>query len=317
MHLQLFLNELSVPNEQLAHAVSISYLKQLVATVRRAQTIDAALVLNSDIPLGNFPLGKEVTIASIRNNSECVEESTYLKTIKNRAPFALTASEFEDKDPDSCEYRIHHNSPIHAHKIALGLGFAHLFSGLSLSLPSHNFWKQRSIELHLTKLCDFRGFINEQVIALNADSPTAISHHENALQELLTPQIATGAELWERRSELFPNLVFIPRTQAQLENILAGDPMLKQAWIKLSGIDRAIGVWKVTKGPHPMFPFNVRPESRSRRALAKFKDADGLTRTFSEHCDLAPTEGRIHFIIETEPRTHALIGHIGRKLGIG
>ncbi len=93
--------------------------------------------------------------------------------------------------------------------------------------------------------------------------------------------------------------------------------MLEQAWIKLSGIDKAIASWKIAGGPHPMFPFNVRTESKSRRKLAEFKDAEGYKRIFSEHCDLAPTEGRIHFIVEPKPQPYALIGHIGRKLGIG
>jgi hypothetical protein len=134
---------------------------------------------------------------------------------------------------------------------------------------------------------------------------------------LLAPTIAHGAELWNRRAELLPNLVFIPRTRAQLEDIRPGDPMLNQAWIKLSGIDKAIEAWKVTNGRYPMFPFNVRPESRTRRALAEFRDCEGNICIFSDHCDLAPTEGRIHFMVRTDPRRHALIGHIGRKLGIG
>ena len=139
----------------------------------------------------------------------------------------------------------------------------------------------------------------------------------NEVRALLIPEFASGTELWQRRAELLPNLIFIPRTQRQLEAILPGDPMLEQAWIKLSGIDKSIAAWKIACGPHPMFPFNVRPESRSRRHLAEFKDAEGYKRIFSEHCDLAPTEGRIHFIVGTGPERHALIGHVGRKLGIG
>lgn len=316
MPLQLFLNELSVPDEGCARAVSVNRLQQLVATVRRARDIDATLILNSEVPLGDLPLAQGATIASIRNDGDCVEESLYLKTVGNRAPLALAAAE-ADPDPDLREYRLLAAASVRPSALASGLGFAHLFDGLGLSLASHDFWLAHSIDLDLTALDAAGDVVVERVAARNADGPEAVAYHEDALRASLTPTIVDGQELWERRGELFPNLAFIPRTRQQIEGILAGDPLLEQVWIKLSGIDRAIEAWKVSKGPYPMFPFNVRPESKSRSALVEFKDAEGFKRIFSDHCDLAPTECRIHFIVEVEPRPFALIGHVGRKLGIG
>ena len=319
MPLQLFINELSAPNERLARAVATAHLQRLVSTVREAHRIDPALVLNSDVPLVNFPLGAGATIASIRNGGECVEESLYLKTVNNRAPWTLVATEVagDRVDPDLHEYRIRACAPLRPGEIAIALGFANLFDGLSVSLATHDFWLERSIGLDLLTIDAAGEVVIRQVAARNADSPAAIEHHTAELRALLKPTIANGAELWERRAELLPNLVFIPRTKSQLQGILSGDPMLEQAWIKLSGIDQAIEAWKVTESSYPMFPFNVRPESTSRRGLAEFEDDKGKKRIFSDHCDLAPTEARIHFIVEPMPQRHALIGHIGRKLGIG
>ena len=131
------------------------------------------------------------------------------------------------------------------------------------------------------------------------------------------PSFRSGADLWEHRATLLPNLVFIPRTRDQLEAILEGDPVLESVWTKLIGIDRAIEAWRRTNSAHPVFPFNVRPESRRRMGLVSFNDANGVSRSFSDHTDFAPGEGRLHFIVEAEPVRHALVGHIGRKLGIG
>jgi hypothetical protein len=317
MPLQLFLNELSVSNEQAARSVSVARLKQFVATVRQARGIDAGLILNSDVPLNVLSLAEGTIIASIRNEGECVEESLYLKAINNRAPLKLAAADNPEMNLDLSDYRMCAAAPVRAGQVALGLGFAHLLDGLSLSLASHDYWFERSIELDLTTLDAAGEILTASVTARNADSPAAILHHADALKALLAPAIVRGRELWERRAEILPNLVFIPRTQAQLEGILSGDPMLVHTWTKLRGIDKAIEVWKISERRYPMFPFNVRPESRSRRALAEFRDAEGKLHIFSDHCDLAPTEGRIHFIVEANPNPHALIGHVGRKLGIG
>lgn len=317
MSLQLFLNELSAPGERLARATSVNYLQRLVATVREAHAIDPALILNSDLPLVNFPLGEGATIASIRNDGECVEESRYLKAVNNRAPLTLAAVESVVDDPDLREYRLGLHAPLRPGEVASGFGFAHLFDGLGLSLASHDFWVAHSIELDLSTLNADGDVVTSQVAARNADSPAAIAYHADALRASLVPTINSGAELWELREDLLPNLLFIPRTRAQIESILPGSPVLNQAWIKLRGINQAIEAWKITGGPYPMFPFNVRPESRTRRALAEFEDGEGNRRIFSDHCDLAPTESRIHFIVDTVPQRCALIGHIGRKLGIG
>ncbi len=120
MPLQLFLNELSVSSVQLARAISIGHLKQLVATVREARGIDPGLVLNSDIPLADFPISGDTTIAVIRNDGECVEESLFLKTLNNRAPLKLVARQEMDGEPDLCEYRLRPAAPVRAGEIALG-----------------------------------------------------------------------------------------------------------------------------------------------------------------------------------------------------
>jgi len=317
MPLQLFLNDLSTPGGIVARAQSIGYLKGLIATVRAAGTIDSRLILNCEQPLNNLELGSGLTIASIRNDGECVEERQYLKTLNNRAPLGRILAEVNGPDPQGFEYKLPANAAVAGGANASALGLAHLLKGLGISIPSAPMWKLRDVELELHEL-DEDGELNQQsVFARNASEAADINAHENSLRNDLRPPFRNGRELWAARDALFPNLVFIPRTKAQIEDILAGDPLLEQVWIKLSGIDQAIAVWRDTNAAHPMFPFNVRPESRSRMGYVQFKDIEGVDRTFSDHTDLAPIEGRVHFIVTPEPHRHALIGHVGRKLGIG
>lgn len=317
MPLQLFLNELSIPREKLARPVEVKLLKQLVSTVRAARRIDGALFLNSEVPLANFPLGQGTTIASVRNDGECVEESLYLKAINNRAPLKLIVNDANWVDPDVCEYKLCPSAAVGSGEVALGLGFAHLFNGLGVSLQSHDFWNARVVDLSLTKMDNDGTLISQEIEVRNANSEAAINHHSESLRETLITIVHDGKDLWQRRSELLPNLIFAPRTQAQLESLMHGEPVFEQVWIKLSGMDRAIEAWKISDGPHPMFPFKVNPESRNRQKLTEFRDANGVKRIFSDHCFFTPIEGRIHFIVETMPNRHAIIGHIGQKLGIG
>ena len=215
------------------------------------------------------------------------------------------------------EYKLPAAAPICASLVAPALGLAHMLDGLGLSFPSHDFWRTQEIGLDLFEMDDKGVVTSRAVAARNACAVGDVDAHEATLREILRPRFRNGCELWAHRAELFPNLVFIPRTRTQIECILAGDPLLDQAWTKLSGIDKAIAAWGTTRSAYPLFPFNVRPESKSRMGLVEFNDANGILRIFSDHADLAPIEGRIHFIVELEPRRRALIGHVGRKLGIG
>ncbi len=317
MSLQLFLNGLSTPSGTVHRERAIGYLLGLVQTARAAKAIDDQVILNCDEPLNGFSLGGDFTVAALRNTGEFAEESQYLKALNNRAPFAVAIDAAHGVDPHAFDYRISAGAPTRGSEPAVALGLAHRLRGLGLSLPSHDLWQSRMIALELVELSD-AGDIREQVVkARNAASATDVTFHEDSLRADLRPPVESGADIWKHRAELFPSLDFLPRTRQQIEGILPGDPMLEQLWIKLSGINKAVADWAANLVGHPIFPFNVRPESTSRRGYVKFKDADNVERTFSDHCDLAPTEGRIHFLLMTEPNKHALVGHVGRKLGIG
>ncbi|QOV93437.1 hypothetical protein [Novosphingobium sp. ES2-1] len=317
MPLQLFLNGLSTPSGAVHREQAIRYLLLLVQTARAAKAIDDQVILNCDEPLNGLSLGGGFTVAALRNAGEFVEESQYLKALNNRAPFAVAIDAAPGVEPHAFDYRMSATAPILASEPAVALGLAHRLKGLGLSLPSHDLWKSRMIPLELAELSDAGDITEEVVEARNAASADDVEFHEDSLRADLRPPVASGADIWQHRAELFPSLDFIPRTRQQIEGILPGDPMLEQLWIKLSGINKAVADWAANLVGHPIFPFNVRPESTSRKGYAKFRDADNVERTFSDHCDLAPTEGRIHFLLMTEPKKHALVGHVGRKLGIG
>lgn len=319
MTLQLFLNDLSTADAPCHLEVAVSHLKQFVATLRATAAVSAQFVLNGDRPLSEMSFGPDWPLAALRNAAGCVDENIYLKTIQDRFPLSQTIADLRGPPAEEFEheYRLCNDAPLKAGSPASSLGLAHQFDGLALSLPSHPFWQSLEIELDRLSLQFDGELVSEKVRARNACSHGCVVHHQGALKLALRPRARHGAELWAQRERLVPNLRFIPRTRQQIESLQHGDPVFDAVLNRLADLDRSIDQWRRQDLAHPVYPFNVRPESRRRLSLTAFNDADGVTRTFSDHADFAPGEGRIHFLLQAQPVRHALIGHVGRKLGIG
>ena len=194
MPLQLFLNNLSAPTGVVDRARRISFLKDLVATVRKAASIDSRLVLNFEMPLNDLTIGDDVTIATLRNDGSCVEESQYLKTLAARAPFSHATAEAETTGVGLFEYRVPASAPTSANLVASALGLAHMLDGLGISFPSHDFWSKQNIELDRFEVDDAGVFTNRVIFARNACSIVDVSAHENALQKTLRPLFRNGRD---------------------------------------------------------------------------------------------------------------------------
>ena len=317
MRLHLFLNELSIPQEKVSKYRAVQLLKNLVSTIRTARQIDPRLVLNSQTPIHDLPLGRGISVAMIRNDGECIEESQFLKALEDRSPLRKIFEEIRGQDPLEFEYKLPDTAAIHGGEEAEALGLAHLLEGMGISILSHPFWDMTSILLERYSIDEDDNLQMEVVATKNACTVAHVEEYGREFGERLRPEFRDGTELWRDRAELLPNLKFIPRTQAQIECILSGDPRLGAIWRKLFAMDRAVSLWRKLGSPYPQFPFGVRPESTRRRNLVVFRDENGLEHTFSDHADFTPGEGRIHFIVMAEPQRHAVVGHVGRKLGIG
>lgn len=283
--------------------------------VREAHHLDDVILLNSAVPVAQLQFGEQWPLSILRNDRDCVEENRYLRRIQDRAPFDAALADVGGGY--DVEYRILPNAPIAAGEIAMGLGLAHQTSGLSISFNSHPSWCERDLRLLRRRLDEGDDLIDDEVMAANATSLADIEHHRASFYD--PEPVTSGVELWACRGELFPCLAFIPRTRAQIEGLLRGEPRLQAIIGKLRGLNGAIEQWGATGAEHPLFTFKVRNESDSRiqRGLVNFHDEAQVTHVFSLHCDFTPGEGRIHFLLESHPTRIALIGHVGGKIGIG
>jgi len=318
MPVELFLNELSVPNDELELNRACELFKCFVGAVRTAMKFKNGAFLNADISINDISIGSKFNVARLRNLNSCVEEGLLLKTLQSRSPYSRIADDLGLPIGQPFEYRVTANGPW-VGAIANGLGFAHLYSGLGLSFSLDEFWKQSLIALEQQVLDD----VTNEIISTEVTVQNCYSAEQTQEFEIEFGEERTGAqdgqELWDRRQELLPHLRFIPRVRAQLLDFQHGDRSFRSAYARLVEINDAVGEWRNSGAEHPSWPCRISPESEIRinMGLVDFQNDEGKSLTFSDHARFSPIEGRIHFRIEVEPHRHAIIGHVGRKLGIG
>lgn len=131
-------------------------------------------------------------------------------------------------------------------------------------------------------------------------------------------EISSGQDLWEKRKELFPNLVFCENVKAQLykdSEKFHIDQVIK----RLLGLQQYFENCDEVYNPSKLGLY-ARTESESvkknpdLRALRLFKKPDGISEYFYDHIGFVGKYcGRIHFIPDNENKK-CYIGYIGRHL---
>jgi len=308
-----FLNEASVEADISLDAAQ-DRVRQFVRVLREVRAETRALSITSEIPISAIRFSHDISFAQLRN-SGLETESLFIKSLANRAPFRSGAEEIGAPDPAEFEFSYADAaSSTRREVIGLGLAFNHDTVAFSFDDP---FWRRPSVDLVRTHIEDDE-LTSSNVVARNICTDDDVNCHRRFLSGWATAQRESGIALWQDRKVLFPHLTFIPRVEAQLCALKAGDPHFFAVRQRLQQIETAMANWNPKIDAAPVFGTKMRPESDSRvkEGLVDFRDEKGVMRTFSLHCDYTPGANRIHLITSAEPK-FALIGHIGRKLGIG
>jgi hypothetical protein len=320
MAIEVFLNDLSVPAGHVVVEAACEHLKGLVKALRAVRKINDDVILNSAIAINALSLGDGNSIAALRNSSLCVEEGQFLKRLQDRSPFSLAIEDAGYDGLELTEFRIEEGTGDYSGQVATALGLSWALDGIAFSFDTHEFWNASPVRLTRSELDPSSAEIVQLAVEarnLNPSSDTA-----QFADFLRTPgpvAIVDGGDLWARREELFPSLHFIPRVRAQIEGMRAGDRALASATRRLSEIEASVKRWAENASAVPEWSCYMRSESASRinKGLVNFADDEGTTITFSDHADFGPGEGRIHIFLRTLPTRHCVVGHVGRKLGIG
>jgi hypothetical protein len=148
----------------------------------------------------------------------------------------------------------------------------------------------------------------EEITLINIAQPEHFQHHETWIEERFQ-SVATGAELWRRRTELYPSLIFCPAVEKQLSSL---DPIIPLIANRLAILNQS------ACSPQPFNKDNLgctcRPTASTTRdkyrASYTFQTPDGE----SEYCGwhlLLPEGRRIYFAPGNSFHT---IGRIGSHL---
>ncbi len=158
-----------------------------------------------------------------------------------------------------------------------------------------------------------QGMLPKIGLALNGDL-VRIGTAQDALFEGANND---GLELWSRREELFPHLIFCSHLNKQLENLKSGDPMLRQVERRLSELENYCKIWISVSFNRDSLKSKATPESDSRLnqfgQKLTFRCPDGEKRRFSWHVRMTPGAWRLYFFVDLEPG-NLIIGYIGSKI---
>lgn len=191
-----------------------------------------------------------------------------------------------------------------------------VMGGISVGFPSNALWDTDRLNIRFEELLP-NGTIEPGTE--NIDNLTRCAHaraiaerHRSWLRSC-----SSAAELWQRRGEVFPNLLFGPGVEADLVK-LGGE--LAGVARKLSKLNTVAEAWKDTGGGAPGWETVVTRESASTRNDPKlmkarcFDSAHGGKATFEWHARFG-SGGRIHLRFGARTQEREIeIGYIGPHL---
>jgi len=199
---------------------------------------------------------------------------------------------------------------------AIGLNYAFVFNALALSLRSDSQWDCSRIELEVTLIDDNEELITTNENVIHASCQDHAQEHADWIKNYTCKEVRDGLELWNRKDELFPNLIFCEAVSEQVQSLGAENPILQLVKNRLSKFEEYCKSW-TEEAFNPKSLGNVSPESQITLQNPKYRKErtficpDGMERVFSLHAKLS-SGWRIYFFPNEERKM--IIGYVGPHL---
>lgn len=307
MDLEMALNELSFHSPARNEEIARQHMSGLLDTLRAAAAhgVKRNLHIDRNINLPSLELAPDYPVARWLNDGLVNRDlRSYFRSLTTKISYI----------DDLPEY-------IHQERQARGLGFAYQSDHLAISLDSDDCWCSGYIELEVRylDLDEFDELISELVQVKHACYPEHIDEHVDWIDKRIASDIHSGADIWNRRDELYPHLLFCDSVREQLNAILLGDRMLIPILRSLKELERFRNNWLDGPFNYKAISGVVSPESEATLIQfpkeRTFRCPDGDYVRFSWHMKVNLDKWRIYFD-PLKDRRQLIIGYIGRHLHI-
>ena len=191
--------------------------------------------------------------------------------------------------------------------------------GIAVGFPSEPIWKRDQLDVSFNELIeDSTGEISELEVSETIDNLTQTAHAKPILERHRANlrKCSSYKELWSNRAAIFPNLLFSPGVERQLERL--DHALLRTIINKLTNLDKAAEEWPVKGGPSPQWRSHVTDETDSVKNnprlcdARRFRSCKGSNELFMWHARYG-NSGRIH--LRFDASTYEVeIGYIGPHL---
>lgn len=196
------------------------------------------------------------------------------------------------------------------------LVFCAVTDAIAVSVPSEAVWDRDRISVPFHELLPdgTLGHAEEEIdnLARSAHAGPIGDRHREGLRL----RCSDSADLWSRRAQVFPHLIFGPDVQGHLTELNPG--WLSTLVSRLADLEAAAAEWAVAGGDAPRWRTKVTPESGrlmsnpKLREARRFRSVAGAQILFEWHARFGGG-GRIH--LRFDARTREIeVGYVGGHL---
>lgn len=311
--MKLILNELSIINEKFSNQyVAKSKMEEFTLLCKEAVTKGNERRMLTTINIATEELSENYTFFTWLQDKEVPKESkAYIRSL-------ITRSQKFPEDEYSIQKQLLDFDFTHSGERSSGLGLAHLTNGLALSLNTSSYWCTHKLEIEKSFIDSESGELDvEEVVVVHASNTSHLSSHNEWYITSKKLLCSSGLNLWERREEIFPNLIFCENSRIHIKDLLSRNELLSSVVDKLFDLE----IYSTSWDGSGFYPNEIRgkitpdsPATLKRFAKERtFTFPDGRDTVFSWHSRVTPGAWRIFFY--PDPSTQKIIiGHIGPKL---
>ena len=206
-------------------------------------------------------------------------------------------------------------------KECCGLGAAAVFDCPVASQASMPHWRVSPIII--TRNYESEGEVkDEEIGVVNFFDIESFEILREFIDEKQRERINLLTDLWDKRSDHFPHLIFCSEVESQVERITQPAKLVKQIYDKLKVLNTAVAEWARNQNAFncrdvsERYPINLSPESnctlRKFGVERMFRLPSGEIVTFSLHLKFGSSL-RIHVYADDEKRKF-YVGYIGKHL---